>query len=156
MPKHRFIFWQTINTQLLAHDKFVQFQITLDNIKCPVCDTAAESNAHLFFDCYFSQQVVEQVCLWLGVRSWPTSFNSWQQWLRQTSKDKMQKVHISIMAVMIYSILSNKNNCLFNNYSSTTTKVTQEIKKIVYYRLQIAKNRSLKAHEKRYIESILV
>ncbi|KAF4404900.1 hypothetical protein G4B88_006286 [Cannabis sativa] len=46
MPKHRFIFWQAINDQLLTRDKFAKFQIALDTTLCPVCAVVEESNAH--------------------------------------------------------------------------------------------------------------
>ncbi|KAM6558803.1 hypothetical protein CsatA_028042 [Cannabis sativa] len=58
MPKHRFIFWQVTNNQLLTRDKFAQFKITLDSILCPVCGAKAETNDHLFFAYCLSQQVL--------------------------------------------------------------------------------------------------
>ncbi|XP_030504957.2 uncharacterized protein LOC115719925 [Cannabis sativa] len=148
MPKHRFIFWQAINSQLLSRDKFEHFHIKLDNVLCPVCEAAPESNAHLFFDCWFSQQVVEKVCGWLGIKLWPTGFHSWKQWLVLNDRDKKHRVHVSTMAAMIYFIWSNRNNCLFNKFSSTASKITQDIKETLYHRLHVAKGRNLKDHEK--------
>uniref|UniRef100_A0A803PIG2 Reverse transcriptase domain-containing protein n=1 Tax=Cannabis sativa TaxID=3483 RepID=A0A803PIG2_CANSA len=70
------------------------------------------------------RQVMEQVSIWLGIKRWPTSFQSWQQWLLQNNRDKKHRIHVSILAAMIFSIWSNMNNCLFNKYSSTETKTT--------------------------------
>ncbi|KAF4378702.1 hypothetical protein F8388_006153 [Cannabis sativa] len=133
MPKHRFIFWQAINDQLLTRDKFAKFQIALDTTLCPV---------------------MAQVCNWLKTCCWPTGFLNWQQWLCLNSKDKRQRVHVTILAAMIYSLWSNRNNCIFNNFSNTAVKITKDIKNIVYLRLQIAKKGSLKDYEKRYIERL--
>uniref|UniRef100_A0A803PHR7 Reverse transcriptase zinc-binding domain-containing protein n=1 Tax=Cannabis sativa TaxID=3483 RepID=A0A803PHR7_CANSA len=75
MPKHRFIFWQAANDQLLTRDILLNSKISLDSVLCPVCRAEVESNSHLFFACCLSQQVSTQICIWLGKNSWPTDFS---------------------------------------------------------------------------------
>uniref|UniRef100_A0A803QJV6 Reverse transcriptase zinc-binding domain-containing protein n=1 Tax=Cannabis sativa TaxID=3483 RepID=A0A803QJV6_CANSA len=115
MPKHRFIFWQAINSQLLSRDKFEQFHIKLDNVLCPVCEDAPESNAHLFFDCWFSQQVVKMVSDWLGVKVWPNGFHSWKQWLLQIDMEKKHRILVATMAAVIYFIWNNRKTISLTN-----------------------------------------
>ena len=53
IPKTRFIFWMVALQKLKKKDKYIG---VLDNDLCPLCSIRSESNAHLFFECAFSQQ----------------------------------------------------------------------------------------------------
>ncbi|KAF4394513.1 hypothetical protein F8388_020338 [Cannabis sativa] len=74
LPKHRFVYWQIINTQLLTRDflsKFLPLQSTL----CLLCDSEEESHEHVFYRCIFTKQVQQEVNSWLGNYSWLSSNN---------------------------------------------------------------------------------
>ncbi|XP_062118956.1 uncharacterized protein LOC133832662 [Humulus lupulus] len=66
VPKHRFITWQAMNDKLLTRDHLQRVLMHQDCFLCPVCGQAEENHDHLFFDCFFSQQVVHQIQAWIG------------------------------------------------------------------------------------------
>uniref|UniRef100_A0A803QIM0 Reverse transcriptase zinc-binding domain-containing protein n=1 Tax=Cannabis sativa TaxID=3483 RepID=A0A803QIM0_CANSA len=78
VPKHRFIFWQIINEQLLTRDLLSKF-LPITSALCVVCENAMESHNHLFIDCIFTKKVIACVESWAGVLSWPKYFSELQQ-----------------------------------------------------------------------------
>uniref|UniRef100_A0A803PLK1 Reverse transcriptase domain-containing protein n=1 Tax=Cannabis sativa TaxID=3483 RepID=A0A803PLK1_CANSA len=64
VPKHRFLFWQIGNTQLLTKD-FLSQIMTISSALCPVCEVELETHEHLFFTCCFAKQVVVETSLGL-------------------------------------------------------------------------------------------
>ncbi|XP_062075248.1 uncharacterized protein LOC133779285 [Humulus lupulus] len=81
IPKHRFLLWQAVNSQLLTCDNMLRFCLALDSIMCPVCGSSAESHSHLFFNCYLSKQILEIIFDWMGFQAWPSEFTGWMVWL---------------------------------------------------------------------------
>ncbi|KAF4352371.1 hypothetical protein G4B88_010697 [Cannabis sativa] len=68
VPKHRFIFWQIVNSQLLTQD----YLHAIPSHLCPVCEAKMETHDHLFFNCNFYLQVSAAVKTWLGDFHWPS------------------------------------------------------------------------------------
>ncbi|XP_062080565.1 uncharacterized protein LOC133785332 [Humulus lupulus] len=58
-PKHRFIIWQAVLGHLLTRDNLIKCHVQVDSSICPVCEMGIASHAHLFFDCSFSQKVMQ-------------------------------------------------------------------------------------------------
>ncbi|XP_060965619.1 uncharacterized protein LOC133034534 [Cannabis sativa] len=123
VPKHRFILWQVVNDQLLTRNKMLQFRVLLDNVECPVCAEVAESIQHLFFECNLSYKVADQVQNWLGVGGWPKEFQAWKNRLVISNKNKNSRICTAVMAAMVYRLWLNRNNCVFNGFSSTITSI---------------------------------
>ncbi|XP_062100131.1 uncharacterized protein LOC133806013 [Humulus lupulus] len=61
VPKHRFILWQSVLSHLLSRDNLLRCHIYIASSSCPVCERDEESHMHLFFDCVFSQRVLELI-----------------------------------------------------------------------------------------------
>ncbi|XP_062104226.1 uncharacterized protein LOC133815395 [Humulus lupulus] len=41
IPKHRFLLWQVVNSQLLTRDNMLSFCVPLESLMCPVCGSSA-------------------------------------------------------------------------------------------------------------------
>ncbi|XP_062118784.1 uncharacterized protein LOC133832460 [Humulus lupulus] len=81
IPKHRFLLWQVVNSQLLTRDNMLRFCITIDCLLCPVCGSHNESHTHLFFECCLSKKIIDLIFAWMGFRAWPGEFISWTVWI---------------------------------------------------------------------------
>uniref|UniRef100_A0A803PUK6 Reverse transcriptase zinc-binding domain-containing protein n=1 Tax=Cannabis sativa TaxID=3483 RepID=A0A803PUK6_CANSA len=69
LPKHRFIYWQVVNSQLITRDLLNRF-VPIPDVNCPVYHQAEENYDHVFFECPFSLQVAAKVKEWLGQVHW--------------------------------------------------------------------------------------
>ncbi|XP_062094015.1 uncharacterized protein LOC133800051 [Humulus lupulus] len=107
IPKHRFLLWQTVNSQLLTCDNLLRLCLALDSLLCPVCGISAENHAHLFFDCYLSKQILVIIFGWLGFQAWPSEFTSWLVWLSSRNPGIIFAIINSVLAAVVYSIWRN-------------------------------------------------
>ncbi|XP_062099754.1 uncharacterized protein LOC133805589 [Humulus lupulus] len=87
IPKHRFMLWKMVNSQLLTRDNLVRLHLDLVTLDCPVCGISPESHDHLFYRCRLSSQIVDQIFEWLGVAAWPKDFRGWVNWLSMKMTD---------------------------------------------------------------------
>ncbi|XP_060972533.1 uncharacterized protein LOC133038408 [Cannabis sativa] len=143
IPKHRFILWQTVHTQLLTRDQLAIFHISILSSDCPVCGLEAETHQHLFFDCCFSKQVVYEIFSWLGFQAWNLQFTSWRTFLSITDSRFKDKVVVMLLAAVVYYIWLNRNKCTHDNSSYTIGHIVKEIKRIVKYRLYSYRQRRI-------------
>lgn len=65
-PKHRFILWLSVQNRLKTKDRLKRIGVCADDV-CPICGQHGETVKHLFFQCYYSSQCIEQVLRWLGM-----------------------------------------------------------------------------------------
>ncbi|KAF4399836.1 hypothetical protein G4B88_021050 [Cannabis sativa] len=56
MPKHRFIYWQVCNNNLLTRDNLRKL-MNIDSSLCPVCENEIETHNHLFVDCLYTRRL---------------------------------------------------------------------------------------------------
>ncbi|XP_062074097.1 uncharacterized protein LOC133778243 [Humulus lupulus] len=146
VPKHRFITWQAVNGKLLTRDHLHRVLMQLNSLLCPVCELAAENHEHLFFYCNFSQQVVQQVQLWLG-RTWPLKFNDWSRWIENMRRDFIVALVAAVFSTTIYYIWYNRNSCFVNHFSYRVNCIVDMIKKDVSYRSKCFTQRKLTGKE---------
>ncbi|XP_062080858.1 uncharacterized protein LOC133785653 [Humulus lupulus] len=135
VPKHRFILWQSVLGHLLTRDNLVRCQVAGVSVLCPVCEQEEESHQHLFFDCWFSQQVWSLLKGWLGTSIWPAHFADWKEWLNRKPRSVLHSIYIAVLAATVYGMWYNRNSCIFSGYSYTPWYVVRMIKKAVKYRL---------------------
>ncbi|XP_062086362.1 uncharacterized protein LOC133792469 [Humulus lupulus] len=117
VPKHCFILWQSVLGHLMTRDNLMHCQISVASSLCPVCERVEESHMHLFFDCIFSQHVLELIKIWLGPAIWPVQYEDWKNWLEGKPKDLMQHIAVASLAAAVYCIWFNKNSCIFAHCS---------------------------------------
>ncbi|XP_062114711.1 uncharacterized protein LOC133825832 [Humulus lupulus] len=66
VPKHRFIYWQILNSQLLTRDHLSRI-MPIHSAICPVCASVNESHSHLFLECIFTRKLFgELLCILFG------------------------------------------------------------------------------------------
>ncbi|KAF4384236.1 hypothetical protein F8388_001474 [Cannabis sativa] len=66
VPKHKFIFWQIINEQLLTQDLLSRF-LPIPSELWAVCEDASETHSHLFMDCIFTRKLIDWVKNWADI-----------------------------------------------------------------------------------------
>lgn len=66
IPKMRFICWLAASQGLKTKDKLHRIGVVDDDL-CPLCGLGAETHAHLFFECPFSQMCVARIKEWTGI-----------------------------------------------------------------------------------------
>ncbi|XP_062119183.1 uncharacterized protein LOC133832924 [Humulus lupulus] len=110
LPKHIFVLWQSVLGHLLTQDNLILRQIPLDSPLCPVCEIDLESHAHLFFDCLYSQQVLNKIADWLGIAIWPSKFYDWIAWMDGRPKGLSQRILVVAFAATVYFIWLNRNS----------------------------------------------
>ncbi|XP_062118492.1 uncharacterized protein LOC133832124 [Humulus lupulus] len=153
-PKHRFMLWQVVNSQLLTKDNMSKFHIVLDSILCPVCGDQPETHHHLFFNCCLSRRVVELVFKWLGFRGWPMEFDGWLNWISLKASGIVRLIGIAFIAATCYCLWLNRNRCVFEGYSKSDSLIAIDVKSIVTYRLFIVKNRKMSRQERDFIHRL--
>ncbi|XP_062075276.1 uncharacterized protein LOC133779317 [Humulus lupulus] len=155
LPKHRFMLWQVINSQLLTRDNLKRLHIPLISLLCPVCDGYQENHAHLFFECYLSSRLVHLIFNWLGFAAWPLDFKGWLVWLTRDRRGTKANIVTMVFAATIYSIWTNRNICYFEGYSSSVWNLVQDIKFTTKHSLYLVSNRFNTAQDQLYIHNLL-
>ncbi|XP_062104315.1 uncharacterized protein LOC133815494 [Humulus lupulus] len=105
LPKHRFMLWQVVNSQVLTRDNMVKFHLDLDSLDCPVCGDSYENHEHLFFRCSLSRRVVDQIFDWLGMSDWPKDYNGWTSWLNLKMAGMVHCINVAVLAAISYCIV---------------------------------------------------
>ncbi|XP_062086329.1 uncharacterized protein LOC133792438 [Humulus lupulus] len=154
LPKHRFMLWQVVKSQLLTRDNLSRLHVHMNTLICPVCERYPESHSHLFFDCILSKLVVKSIFEWLGFDAWPIECNSWMVWLARARIRVSAAIVNMVFAVVIYNIWRNKNRCFHDGYSLTVVNLVQEVKYTTKYRLYIVTNRQLSVKDQVYIRNL--
>ncbi|XP_062075678.1 uncharacterized protein LOC133779782 [Humulus lupulus] len=153
VPKHRFITWQAVNDKLLTRDHLHRVLMHLDSFLCPVCELAEENHEHLFFDCCFSQQVVQQVQDWIGC-NWPLKFSGWTRWIEDMRRDVKAAIVAAVFSATIYYIWYNCNSCFVNSYSHRVNFIVDMIKKDISYRIRCFIQKKMKGNERNFVRKI--
>ncbi|XP_062104228.1 uncharacterized protein LOC133815399 [Humulus lupulus] len=109
IPKHRFLLWQVVNSQLLTRDNMLRFCITIDCLLCHVCGSHNESHTQLFFECCLSKNIIDLIFAWMGFRAWPGEFTGWTVWIASRRSGIISSITNMILAAVIYYIWRNRN-----------------------------------------------
>ncbi|XP_062118969.1 uncharacterized protein LOC133832673 [Humulus lupulus] len=155
LPKHRFMLWQVIHSQLLTRDNLNRLHIPLVSLNCPVCDGFLETHGHLFFDCHLSARLAQLLFIWLSFAAWPLDYKGWLVWLSRARNGTKANIVSMVFAATIYSIWTNRNRCYFEGFSSSVWKMVQDIKFITKHRIYLASNRYRTAKDQMYIQYLL-
>ncbi|XP_062085950.1 uncharacterized protein LOC133792059 [Humulus lupulus] len=134
MPKHRFIYWQIFNSQLLTRDHLCRY-IQLTSVLCPVCDSGVETHSHLFMECIYSRRVYEEIGRWLGVFHWPESYEELSNWCLLANHSLQNQIINAVIAASWYFIWCNKNSCIFESSCKMARSLSLEVKEVVKYRV---------------------
>uniref|UniRef100_A0A803Q6X3 Reverse transcriptase zinc-binding domain-containing protein n=1 Tax=Cannabis sativa TaxID=3483 RepID=A0A803Q6X3_CANSA len=113
LPKHRFFYWQIVNSQLITRD-FLCKLVPLKNTMCPVCEIEFETHDHALFSCIFAKQVLEDVNSWLGVYNWPILIADLISRCRFKEKDLTNRVLNMVIAATLYQLWKYRNRCILS------------------------------------------
>ncbi|XP_062100450.1 uncharacterized protein LOC133806354 [Humulus lupulus] len=134
VPKHRFIYSQIFNNQLLTRDHLSRF-LPLTYALCLVCDSEIELHSHLFMECIFSRKVFEEIGSLLGYLHWPKSYEELHLWCLEAVRDLKNQIVNAVLSASWYFIWSNRNNCIFDFVCKLASSISLEIKESVKYRV---------------------
>uniref|UniRef100_A0A803NHN7 Reverse transcriptase zinc-binding domain-containing protein n=1 Tax=Cannabis sativa TaxID=3483 RepID=A0A803NHN7_CANSA len=111
VPKHKFIFWQIINEQLLTQDLLSRF-LPIPSELWAVCEDASETHSHLFMDCIFTRKLIDWVKNWAGNLSWPKSISDLQERLFPAKPDLALLILNAVFSTTLYQLWRNRNDSL--------------------------------------------
>lgn len=105
----------------------------------PICNLHLENHSHLFFECQFFAQLVNQICSLLG--DWiPWDFNNWLHWFHLLKLSKFKDfVYIAILQAAIYMVWMNRNSCIFAHTCFSVRYCVDQINSIVRSRISYTK-----------------
>ncbi|XP_062080395.1 uncharacterized protein LOC133785155 [Humulus lupulus] len=135
VPKHRFISWQVINDHLLTRDNLGKI-MELTTYLCLVCECINESHQHLFFYCSFTKKLQQEVSSWSGFQGWPLTMEAWKIWSSSVGSDLQHLVWNAILSAVVYSVLCNRNRCVFDLCCSSVLVVISSIKAAIKARVK--------------------
>ncbi|XP_074283497.1 uncharacterized protein LOC141608046 [Silene latifolia] len=103
LPKHNFLGWLWAHGPLQTKCKLLNYGV-IDEDTCQLCGMGSESQEHLFFDCPYSRQVIQQAWVYgaKGVQYAMVTnavYGIWQQ--RNTCRHEMVLVHPEWLAKRI-------------------------------------------------------
>ncbi|XP_062089725.1 uncharacterized protein LOC133796267 [Humulus lupulus] len=128
IPKHSFVLWIAIQNRLKTRERLHRFNITEDSTYI-LCNGADETVEHLFFDCSFSQDCLQQLKKWLGWRAHTESLQGLLRWTERSKKSKFQKnVLAASVAALVYHLWQAGNNKLWQSSIVSPKLLVQEAK----------------------------
>ncbi|XP_074304582.1 uncharacterized protein LOC141639327 [Silene latifolia] len=135
-PKHAMISWITMNNGLKVKDKLYPIGCCPDN-RCCICDTAVETQSHLFFECLYSRQIIAAVETWCGFKV-DVSMSALPNGIGPKPALK-QDVHSLIWTACLYFIWTQRNNARINlqliGPDNVAVTIREEVKRKIRARL---------------------
>ncbi|GJX51416.1 putative reverse transcriptase domain-containing protein [Tanacetum coccineum] len=132
IPRHAFHLWLIMRESLKTQDKVQQWDIRNNNLNllcCPLCKTQADSHAHLFFECSFSQQVWSLIRHLAGMENVPPILYDIVMHLLPLSHKRTARSIVGrlILAAAAYHVWIERNNRLFKNAKRTPEEIRDMI-----------------------------
>ncbi|XP_010670560.3 uncharacterized protein LOC104887594 [Beta vulgaris subsp. vulgaris] len=119
MPKHRFIHWLAVQGKLQTTEKLKHIGVS-DNDLCLLCGSYTETHQHLFFKCKFSNECMQGIKNWLGVKNSTLDLHQLCRGVRRGSRTKFQKQMILAgIATVIYHVWRTRNVCYLHHKVDT-------------------------------------
>ncbi|XP_020249193.1 uncharacterized protein LOC109826575 [Asparagus officinalis] len=131
-PKHSFILWLAVLNRLQTKDRLLRRGI-IQSAQCCLCSSAQESRSHLFFECYFSSGVWNNILDWLQFRWKACNWDIILAWFNNSLRGRgfKQSVKRLALAASIYCIWKERNNRIFNLKSRNVDQVTRDVKEAI-------------------------
>ena len=134
IPKHAFITWVIARNRLGTRDRMKSWGLQVPPT-CILCNKAAETRKHPFFDCSYSSEVWVFFCSRLSINP-PVLFEDGLRWLRNPSPEEFVKLIVKLVyQAALYSIWKERNARIHNQISRPAQAVILEMKQTVQARL---------------------
>ena len=153
IPKHRFVLWLAWLERLKTKDWLVRTGVTLDR-NCLLCGVGNENINHLFFECFYSKQVLEAVMVWL---EWKCAARSLKEVYKWISKAKMsivrKRILYAVIGVVVYHVWRVRNEALWEAKVSRIQHTVQRIEKEILLRIKLVMPKKANIKDREWIES---
>ncbi|XP_073263899.1 uncharacterized protein [Populus alba] len=129
LPRHSFSLWLAMLGKLQTRDR-LQF-LSPDPI-CPLCQSADESHAHLFFNCDWSSSLWRKVRFWLKLYSNMASLSRATSVLQNNKKGLQPRMRRVSLVVLVYLIWEERNKRIFESTSKSVEAVFRKFQILFY------------------------
>ena len=105
------------------------YRVDLTTLKCSLCNLESESHSHLFFECKFSKDVWDQVCIRADIDVNLIDFDSVISRLIPLAKRRSVRSVVSklVLAATTYLIWKERNDRIFKKRKRSREQVVESI-----------------------------
>ena len=138
IPRNAFNLWLIVKKRLKTQDKLNTWDGSSSLINlCPLCELQPDSHEHLFFECFFSQQIWNHMKTYAGIGSSVPIFSHILASLIPIAKRRSSKSVIAklVVAACAYFIFQEKNWRLFKKNKRSVKQIIDCIKNSIRLKL---------------------
>ncbi|XP_062083482.1 uncharacterized protein LOC133789739 [Humulus lupulus] len=127
-PKHKFITWLACQDNLLTKDRLIRFGITTES-NCLLCEQAAESHQHIFFDCFYSKEIVTSILSWVEMKVTQRTLEACLKSIKRRKLSKFKREFlVAVLNAVVYCIWEARNVSLWEQKVYTVNNIVKKIK----------------------------
>ena len=153
IPRHAFISWVFIQHRLPTKMRLNKY-LPQREITCTICNTVAEDETHLFFECNYAKDIWKELSRWwqhLPIAQ--NSQNLMNAMLKSSGAKTKKHIICAITSAAIYLLWRARNQAIFNKQVISAKQTVYLIKEQVRHKILYLNTISSKY--KMYIDSIL-
>ncbi|KAM6569805.1 hypothetical protein CsatB_017790 [Cannabis sativa] len=137
IPKHRFILWLVFWKRLNTKERVSKFNQNID-ITCALCGKGDETIEHLFFQCDYSSECLQEIKVSLQWNTPAGDIFKRLQPCHQTKKFSAAKKSMvnTVVASLVYHIWKARNEVLWNHQQWLTSRTGKQAKQLSKLRIQ--------------------
>ena len=140
--------------RLRTKQKLGELGITQDT-DCLLCGCCTETIPHLFFNCDYSKQCLQEIKTWLQWRCQGLSMDAILKWIRKAKISAVKrKIFQLVTAAMVYNIWRVRNEVLWSFKLWMVSNTVQRIKQDIRLRLRMYMPKKATVNEKEWVECI--
>ncbi|KAL2904979.1 LINE-1 retrotransposable element ORF2 protein [Bienertia sinuspersici] len=138
IPKYRFCTWIAVQGRLPSADRMVKMGSQMEKT-CPLCSHDEESIHHLFFECSYSQDILNDIKQWLGITIQSNQLLNILKWIRRKRRSmEMQKsVWNSAITAAVFYIWKARNEERHGKKKLKCQQVVKQIKQNVKSKIRM-------------------
>lgn len=122
---------------------------------CLLCNGGQEVIAHLFFECRYNRECLEELKKWLGWHWKATRLDRILRWIMKTKQGTFEKrVLYAFISAIVYHIWRVRNEVIWDAKLWLANNIVQTIKREMKMRLRLLKPKKIPIQDKVWFESI--
>lgn len=135
IPKHRIVMWLTMRNGLATIQNMTRRGWMLPN-RCCLCYKESESKEHLFFECHYSYQILQETLTRKRIRRIYTDLSQVVTYFQRKIKgrNRTQKAKRAALAAVIYEVWLERNHRIFQGECRAVKEVVRKIQIMVLAR----------------------
>ncbi|GJY37837.1 RNA-directed DNA polymerase, eukaryota [Tanacetum coccineum] len=107
--------WKLFLNRLPTRSNLAKRKVSIDTDVCPVCDSAQEEVAHVFFCCSLARDLTRLICRWWNLDE--HLFSSYAEWLSWFNSlrlgSKLKAILEGVLYITWWSVRNFRNHLLF-------------------------------------------